>query len=219
MPTQEDIENQLKLLQAHRNTLAIYLEQLAMHSVPHAPPAIFHGIRDARTNIRRIKKLLNDYSVPVEDYQDDETVEGTISALPPPTEIAPNQIRVIVESAHTGQCIYLSVLPRASIGWLIAKSCEELQLSDQAKIGPYTYFKVKWVLVDINAERAWDELDRWYQQRLTALTLVNDSFKYSESEDARLEDIGVYNGIVFHLCAIEDVRYQPPEAEPEKHSQ
>ncbi len=71
MPFQEDIEVQRELLAAHRRTLSIYLRQLASSGFVHAPPTVLNGIQEARGNIARIKTVLRDWGVEVEDLPDD----------------------------------------------------------------------------------------------------------------------------------------------------
>jgi hypothetical protein len=72
MPTEEDIERQKTLLQAHRKTLWVYLVQLARVGIANAKPEVFHGIDDAREGIRQSKKTLRSWGVAVEDEPDDE---------------------------------------------------------------------------------------------------------------------------------------------------
>ena len=77
MPSQEEIQDQLGLLTAHRRTLAGYLKQLANLGSQFAPPSLFNGIREARDNIKRIKKTLRDWNIPYENHPDDTNeVEG-----------------------------------------------------------------------------------------------------------------------------------------------
>lgn len=72
MATQEDIDNLLKLLAAHRRTLTVYLKQQAELGLANTPPNIIHGITEARSQIRRIKEGLRGWEVNVEDYPLDE---------------------------------------------------------------------------------------------------------------------------------------------------
>src|SRR3954470_15893727 len=72
MPNQEDIAHQQELLAAHRRTLAQYLKQQALISELFTPPAIGHGIDEARANIRRVKSTLQAWGIPTEDLPDDE---------------------------------------------------------------------------------------------------------------------------------------------------
>jgi hypothetical protein len=77
MPTQEDIAHQQELLAAHRRTLAQYLKQQALISELFTPPAIAHGIDEARANIRRVKSTLHAWDIPIEDLPDDEAQTAT----------------------------------------------------------------------------------------------------------------------------------------------
>jgi hypothetical protein len=54
--TQEEIEFQMRLLNIHRRTLRVYVEQLAKLQL-NTPPYVIHGIGEARSAIARIKKL------------------------------------------------------------------------------------------------------------------------------------------------------------------
>lgn len=71
MPTSAEIADQQNLLTTHRRTLAHYLKQQASLGEAFAPPAVTHGISEARSNIRRIKGILRSWNVRVEDHPDD----------------------------------------------------------------------------------------------------------------------------------------------------
>lgn len=71
MATPEDIEEQLKLLEAHRRTLRVYLQQQAQLSLL-TPPGVINGIEDAREKIRHVKQALRNWGVVVEDHPSDE---------------------------------------------------------------------------------------------------------------------------------------------------
>jgi hypothetical protein len=73
MPSQEDILHQQTLLQDYRRTLFHYLSQRAQLSTAYAPPGVSQGIHEARENIRRIKAVLRNWGIAVEDLPDDET--------------------------------------------------------------------------------------------------------------------------------------------------
>jgi hypothetical protein len=81
MPNQEDIAHQQELLAAYRRTLAQYLKQQALISELFTPPAIAHGIDEARANIRRVKGTLQAWDIPVEDLPDDQEAPS-VPALP-----------------------------------------------------------------------------------------------------------------------------------------
>jgi hypothetical protein len=75
MPSDDEIHDQLQLLQSHRKTLSHYLNQHALLGAAFIPPAVTHGIGEARANIRRIKSLLRGWGVTCEDAPDDEAGE------------------------------------------------------------------------------------------------------------------------------------------------
>lgn len=85
MPSQEEIDEQQGLLSTYRKTLAILLEQQAQHTKAYTPPAIEHGIREARANIRRVKKTLQDWGVSVVEHPDDRGEAFTPSPSPVPS--------------------------------------------------------------------------------------------------------------------------------------
>jgi tetratricopeptide (TPR) repeat protein len=91
MPNADDTADRQQLLATHRRTLAHYLNQQAMLGPAYAPPALAHGIAEAREQIRQLKVALRDWGVAVEDLPGDEPSEisafdfmpgtGTIAAL------------------------------------------------------------------------------------------------------------------------------------------
>jgi hypothetical protein len=80
MTEQEQITHQLSLLETHRQTLGYYLERQAKLTTTHTTPDIFHGIREARENISRIKAILRGWGEIVEDLPDDDSVPPATSA-------------------------------------------------------------------------------------------------------------------------------------------
>jgi hypothetical protein len=74
MNRDEEIAQQLELLATHRQTLHHYLRQRALlGGDAYATPSVIHGIRGARSEIRRIKSALHGWGVDVEDHPDDRT--------------------------------------------------------------------------------------------------------------------------------------------------
>jgi hypothetical protein len=71
MPTQDEIDGQKKLLAAWRQTLAELLQQQAMHGSADTPLHVRNDIRQARTHISRVKAVLQDWQVSVENHPDD----------------------------------------------------------------------------------------------------------------------------------------------------
>lgn len=91
MPSQEDIDAQLRLLAVHRRTLAHLLEQHATHTAPYVPPAIVSSIGEARESIQQIKYTLRAWNIPIDDLPDDGdmvndqltgTVVGRLRVIP-----------------------------------------------------------------------------------------------------------------------------------------
>src|SRR5690349_11953304 len=80
MPSQEDIDAQLRLLVIHRRNLALLLSQRAQIGSLNVPLHVYNGIDDERDKIRRIKETLRRWGVAVEDLPDDE--EGVPSYSP-----------------------------------------------------------------------------------------------------------------------------------------
>src|SRR5262245_44026589 len=81
MPTTDDIESQLLRLETIRRTLAHLLQQAAAHGgLPFAPPATANGIAEARTAIARIKAILREQEVYVDDHPDDLSPEESARA-------------------------------------------------------------------------------------------------------------------------------------------
>jgi hypothetical protein len=72
MSSQEEIFEQKQLLDANRRTLHILLHQKATHTSAFTPPAVEAGIREARKDIRAIKRILRDWGAPVTDHPNDE---------------------------------------------------------------------------------------------------------------------------------------------------
>lgn len=84
MPNQDDIKHQQELLSIHQRNLAHLVNQAAQHGgEPFAPPIIMNSIGEARDNIRRIKKVLRDYGVPVADGANEEPKEEQRSPVAP----------------------------------------------------------------------------------------------------------------------------------------
>lgn len=71
MATPDEIETQQALLTTYRATLAHYLQQQAMFSLPFTPPHVLHGIHDSRDHIQRIIATLRAWGVAVEALPDD----------------------------------------------------------------------------------------------------------------------------------------------------
>src|SRR5262245_8553318 len=75
----DEVAEQQRLLETYRHTLAIYLRQQGeFGGVAYCPPAVLNGIDEARQNIARIKALLQDAQIDVDDDPDDEAPAGWV---------------------------------------------------------------------------------------------------------------------------------------------
>jgi hypothetical protein len=114
-------------------------------------------------------------------------------------------IKVIVESVHTGQLCNLDVPSNVSVKWLATKAQAGMGLKDAADVGAFISFGIRWVLVDVQIESEWKGLPRAEKQKIRAMVASKEGTKISYTDEDSLGSVGVYNGIVFHLYAIEDV--------------
>jgi hypothetical protein len=125
-------------------------------------------------------------------------------------EVPEGFLHVIVESVHTGQVSNIVVSPRVSVHWLAEKAKLGAGLKDTAETGAFAPFRIRWVLVDAQAEDEWARMPRRSKRRIHALIRSTDGVSVSRDGTDRLEALGVYGGIVFHLYAIEDEGHDPP---------
>jgi len=84
MPTQDDIERQQQILDAHRATLAHYLIQRARLGADYAPPGVTNGINEARAGIRLCKSVLVGWGIDIENLPDDEERSSIPDLVPVP---------------------------------------------------------------------------------------------------------------------------------------
>ena len=68
----EEIAQQQALLETYRRTLAVYIQQQATIGRAYSPPALINGIAETRSEIKRIKALLQAANVPVSSDPDDD---------------------------------------------------------------------------------------------------------------------------------------------------
>jgi hypothetical protein len=137
----------------------------------------------------------------------DAVAEEIAKVLHLPKEEQQQGLHVAVESVHTGKLCSIRVSPRVSVRWLAHRAQECFGISERAETGAYMPFRVKWVLVDVEAEPAWDALSRSEQRSVYAIVQNGGQPKLSRNDTDNLEDLGVRDGAVFHLYAVEDERY------------
>lgn len=114
------------------------------------------------------------------------------------------KLRLVVESAHTGQSHCIMVEPRASVRWFVDKALSVMGLSRDAEMGAYLPFRVKWVLVDVQSEDTWAQMDRSAQRRVKALVAGTNGPVVCRRDTDRVQKLGIADGAVFHLYAVED---------------
>jgi hypothetical protein len=78
----------------------------------------------------------------------------------------------------------------------------------EVDIGTSEKYPFRLVLVDINAEHEWEQMSMIEMAKTKALVKLDTGLKISYRYEDRLEDIGIYNGITFHLYAVPGVREQ-----------
>lgn len=163
--------------------------------------------------------VLNQYpllaSLAYREYRDPpDGLAEEIATLVKEPRTKPGELHVVVESVHTGQLCNIHVSRKVSVLWLSDQAQRGLGVSEFADTGAYQPFKVRWVLVDTRAEKEWSTLPRRQQRRLRAVVQTDHGLEFSQDDRDRLEDVGIYDGIVFHLYAIEDEDYELPPAVP-----
>ena len=92
MPNREDIAAQQQLLATYRRSLAHHLTQQAALGKAYAPMGVAEGIREARANIKRIKRILQSWGQIVEELPDDEPLDDS----PPHSIISPSRPRIFI---------------------------------------------------------------------------------------------------------------------------
>lgn len=130
------------------------------------------------------------------------------------------QIRITIEGVHTGKIASLDVPLRASVRWLREKAQAGMEVRSILQAGPFSEFHIRWVLVDVRAEEAWRAMSRHAKRGIHAMVFASgDKPRISCSERDRLSDLGLDEGTVFHLYAVEDEDYyetHDEEAEAEE---
>lgn len=137
--------------------------------------------------------------------EDPQKIADALAKLAKKRTVPDGFIHVMIESTHTGHLSNLVVSPRASVSWLAEQAKQAAGLKDYLDTGG-PQFPVRWVLVDANADTGWEavlEAVNYRIERMLAIVKTDDGIKFSMLFDQhRLEDIGVYNDIVFHLYAV-----------------
>lgn len=121
----------------------------------------------------------------------------------------PDELSITIEGVHTGKLCHVRAPRRATVTWLSKKGQAGLGGHDVLRTGPFSEFRIRWVIVDIDAEEEWRLMYRSEQRHIHALVQSENGIKKAYTDRDRLEDLGVRDGSVFHLYGIEDERYEP----------
>jgi hypothetical protein len=113
-------------------------------------------------------------------------------------------IRVRVQSANRGQGRDLLVPRAASVSYLSDAGSEALGLSTAADVGGFRDFRVRWVVIQREAVEAWRSLKREQQEDLYGLFVTEGSLVKAVDPYASLGELGLRDGVVLHLAAVED---------------
>ncbi len=133
-----------------------------------------------------------------------------IAAMVGKTSEPAGSFHVTIASVHTGHISHLLVLPTQSLQVLATKARAGLGLREEADVGSVERFRVRWVLVDVRAERQWLKMPRARQRKARVVVYSSRRLVVSGDKYAQLGALGMKDGITFHLHAIEDEDYPPP---------
>ncbi|MGB8508227.1 MAG: toll/interleukin-1 receptor domain-containing protein [Pyrinomonadaceae bacterium] len=134
-----------------------------------------------------------------------DSIADTLATLVNASAKSEELIRVAIESANTGIISYLKVPPRAGVNYILRQAQNTTGVKEEASFGTALTFKVRWVLVDTRAEDVWNGLDLNKQQQIKAVVMTKDGPKFSPvGVEDNLEDLGVRDGVVFHLHGIDN---------------
>jgi hypothetical protein len=112
-------------------------------------------------------------------------------------------MRVSIESVHTGQIFSLHVSPRVSIQWILDKAKVGAGVRDLADAGAFQKLRIKWILVQAEAEAFWQGLSASDQRSVLCLVSSADgTIRPSKNPLDRLVDLSPPEDVVFHLHGV-----------------
>ena len=133
-------------------------------------------------------------------------VASTAASWAAPANGAPEspEISIVAKSIQSGEEVPLKVRRDASIAWTVSLATAGLGLKGFADVGALNPLKVRWVIIDSRAVPGWEKLD--VRQAITLRALVNtpEGLRASMDDSARLQDLGIGDGFVFHLYPVQD---------------
>jgi hypothetical protein len=142
------------------------------------------------------------------------TIANELATLAVRPKDTTGQIRITVESVHSGHLCSIIASPRVSIRWLADKARAGMGVSETAETGAHIPFRVRWVLVDTRAESVWIKLPRSKQRKIRGVSSRDGVPIFAYFDSDRLDDLKIQDGVVFHMYAIEDEDYDIPVCSP-----
>ena len=124
----------------------------------------------------------------------------------------PGGLRVKAESVHKADTYETTVESRISIRLLAEKLATGLGLSTEVDAGAVKPFRLRWALVDVQAEDLWRGLARIEQRRIWAMIMSDHGLRISYSDRDRLEELSLCDGTLFHLYPVEDELMLGPDS-------
>jgi hypothetical protein len=140
------------------------------------------------------------------EWSDPDAIAHELASLVRPHVVPDDSVDIVIESAHSGRLSNLTVPLRCSAAWLATQAQRGIGLRDSLDTGGFQPFSIRWVLVDRNAEDHWKAMDRRDREETYALVIGPNGVRRALHPATSLSDIDVYDGIVFHLYAVEDVK-------------
>jgi hypothetical protein len=137
------------------------------------------------------------------DANPDEIAEE-LTQLSESRSISNGLLHVVVESIHTGSLSNLIVSSQASVKWLVDQAKKGSGLKEFLDTGGFEPFRIRWVLVDSNAEKEWQSISAREKRQIYAIVKTEKGIQISIDNRDRLANIGVYDNIIFHLYAVQD---------------
>jgi hypothetical protein len=142
--------------------------------------------------------------------QGPETIASEVARVAAKSTRTEDEIVVTIEGVHTGKLCRLKAPRRASIEWLAQMAQAGMEVQNAFQVGPVSAFRIRWVLVDVAAEEQWLRMSRRRQREVHAIVTAEGDVRVAHSPRERLEQLGIKDGTVFHMYAIEDEDFSPP---------
>jgi TIR domain len=168
-------------------------------------------ILNARNEILATYPLLADLSYREFQSNTDELASSLANFLRKSADMKEG-FRVVIESVERGVLCNLTIAQSQTVQWLSEEARKALDLKKSLDTGTSQPFRIRWVLVDINAVDEWKQFDRSEQRRIRALVKGKEGLISSSQRRVTLNEAGIYDGIIFNLFPIEDEDFSSRDA-------